>query len=235
MVDWDDYFDGQAYDRGVATLRGHIAYATELAKRVELSPGMDVFEAGCGSGTIIAKLVAEEADIRIVGVDGSTVALELAKTRAREEGWSFTGRLVDLEEPLPMGKETFDRVIVAQVLYALENQGQLLAESFRILRPGGRMVLANPWRLEAARVFADHQRWLNEEASEEERQADAALSGDRDKIRAFNEGTIATAGFQFAAPDELQAMIEAPGFRMVIRDDEVFNGTSTLMVAEKPR
>ncbi len=56
----------------------------------------------------------------------------------------------DLNNPLPVARETFDAVIVAEVIEHLENPRALARELFRILKPGGTAIVSTPnnesWR-----------------------------------------------------------------------------------------
>ena len=49
----------------------------------------------------------------------------------------------DLKAPLPLADAAFDRVLCHNVLEVLPDPGALVAEAVRVLRPGGRLVLAH--------------------------------------------------------------------------------------------
>jgi SAM-dependent methyltransferase len=93
-----------------------------------LPPGTRVLDAGCGEGV----LVDEYADrLRIVGLDAS-----YASDRVRRG--SLTA--------LPYGSAEFDRALCLDVLEHLpfDEQPRALAELFRVLTPGGRLLVSVP-------------------------------------------------------------------------------------------
>ena len=49
----------------------------------------------------------------------------------------------DLKDPLPLATDGFDRVLCHNVLEVLPDHDALVAEAVRVLRPGGRLVLAH--------------------------------------------------------------------------------------------
>ena len=54
--------------------------------------------------------------------------------------------VVDLNRPLPLAAESADTVVSISVLEHLCEPGTMIGESFRILRPGGSLVLQVPWQ-----------------------------------------------------------------------------------------
>ena len=110
----------------------------------ELRPGEHVVDCGSGAGAdslIAARLVAPNG--RVIGVDMTPEML--AKARANAE-------LVDLRnvefregiiEALPVPDGWADVVISNGVLNLVPDKTMALAEIFRVLRPGGRIQLAD--------------------------------------------------------------------------------------------
>jgi len=97
----------------------------------------DVLEVGVGSGL---NLPHYPADVRLTGVDLSPQMLALARDRARK-----LNREVELREAnaldLPFEDATFDTVTSALTLCAIPDDVRGLEEMWRVLRPGGRLVL----------------------------------------------------------------------------------------------
>lgn len=54
--------------------------------------------------------------------------------------------LADLNEPLPLDNECADTTIAFSVLEHLHEPQTMLDEAFRVLKPGGAMVLTVPWQ-----------------------------------------------------------------------------------------
>jgi SAM-dependent methyltransferase len=99
--------------------------------------GLDVLDAGCGSGVLAAELVARGATV--TGLDLSTALLDIARQRLGDD---VPLHHADLAEPLPFGSVTFDLVVASLVLHYLREWKLVLAEFHRVLRPGGRVVLS---------------------------------------------------------------------------------------------
>ena len=53
-------------------------------------------------------------------------------------------RLADLDHRLPFPDDTFDAVVSVNCLYALPRPGVTIKEFGRVLKPGGRLVIADP-------------------------------------------------------------------------------------------
>jgi arsenite methyltransferase len=110
-----------------------------------LQPGEAVLDVGAGGGvdTILAA--------RRVGSEGTAVGLDIleemcerARRHAAEsgvEGW--TEFLQGEMEDIPLPDESLDAVISNGVLNLSARKSRALAEIFRVLRPGGRICLAD--------------------------------------------------------------------------------------------
>jgi SAM-dependent methyltransferase len=102
--------------------------------------GAAVLDAGCGTGGLILRLRAERPAWCFSGIDFSGLAVDLARQRC--------GPGVDLREAsitaLPFADASFDAVVSADVVCQVENPEVALAEFFRVLRPGGTVVINVP-------------------------------------------------------------------------------------------
>jgi ubiquinone/menaquinone biosynthesis C-methylase UbiE len=109
-----------------------------LIERARPQPGEHVLDAACGTG-IVARLVAPMVGPsgRVVGLDYDPIMIEMARSRAPEIEW----RQGDLQD-LPFPDRFYDLVICQQGLQYLPDPGAGLRQIHRVLRPGGRMVLA---------------------------------------------------------------------------------------------
>jgi SAM-dependent methyltransferase len=101
--------------------------------------GRDVLDVGCntGYGTIRFTPVAR----RVVGVDVSARAIDAARLRATDGRPEFVA--TDGFD-LPFPDASFDLVTSFQVLEHVPDAGTYLREIRRVVRPGGRVILATP-------------------------------------------------------------------------------------------
>lgn len=100
----------------------------------------DVLEAGCGEG-YGADLIADRAR-RVIGLDYDDSAV--AHVRARYPRVEMhQGNLAEL----PIADGAVDVVVNFQVIEHLWDQGQFVAECFRVLRPGGALLMSTPNRI----------------------------------------------------------------------------------------
>ena len=110
---------------------------------LELRPGEQVLDIGCGPGFVaaeMAELVA--ASGRVVGVDSSDTMLAIARNRCGGRAELVPGEATRL----PLGDGEFDAAVATQVYEYVADLGAALAELFRVLRPGGRgLILDTDW------------------------------------------------------------------------------------------
>ena len=102
-----------------------------------LQEGMDILDAGCGVGSIALDLAPKVAPGRIFGVDIDPMQIEVARRSAAErEVDNVEFHTASLYE-LPFGDASFDIVYSNAVLMYLSKRVRALAETRRVLRPGG--------------------------------------------------------------------------------------------------
>ena len=99
----------------------------------------DTLEVGIGTGL---NLPFYPADVRLTGLDLSAAMLKIARDRAAD-----LGRIVELQEGdaevLPFPPDAFDTVICTFSLCAIPDEHRAVIEMKRVLRPGGRLLLAD--------------------------------------------------------------------------------------------
>lgn len=111
-----------------------------LAKELDLRPGDDLLEVGCGS----ARLLVEQAShVRYVaGLDISGIQVEMARKRLAERITAGTAEMVHGDVmTLPWKDGRFSVVASLNCLKFVPDPAKALREMHRVLQPGGRLVL----------------------------------------------------------------------------------------------
>ena len=98
----------------------------------------DVLELAGGTGLNLGHY---PSDVRLTGIEFSPAMLDVAKRRAAELGRAADLRLGDAEQ-LEFDDESFDTVVCTYSLCTIPDDRRAVGEAARVLRPGGRLVLA---------------------------------------------------------------------------------------------
>jgi ubiquinone/menaquinone biosynthesis C-methylase UbiE len=146
----ETFFDAFVFRGMVRELRQRTA---DLAC---LQPGETVLDVGCGTGTLA--LVVQQhvgATGRVVGIDPGARQIARARAKAARRHVAIDFQIGAIEQ-LAFPDQTFDVVLSTLMMHhvpaGLKRQG--LAEIARVLKPGGRLVIADFTRPERRRSHA---------------------------------------------------------------------------------
>jgi SAM-dependent methyltransferase len=100
--------------------------------------GLRLLDLGCGPGLYAEQLA--ERGAAVYGIDQSPEMVRLASERVPPPA-QF--RVHDLNQPIDwMADESFDIAVMALVIHHLDARRVVLSEAYRLLRPGGRLVVS---------------------------------------------------------------------------------------------
>jgi ubiquinone/menaquinone biosynthesis C-methylase UbiE len=99
-----------------------------------------VLELGCGNGKSIAGII-EKNPLRLVAIDFSEIAVDLAKKRFGEKIKVICADCLDL----PFEKEEFDYIIANHIIGAMiqKDREKCVSEIFRVLKKRGRIIFSD--------------------------------------------------------------------------------------------
>jgi ubiquinone/menaquinone biosynthesis C-methylase UbiE len=133
-----------------------------IVRRLSDGPLDSLLDAGTGTGRML-ELLAPHAK-RAVGLDISPEMLAIARDRLARQGLHHVQVRLAATYRLPFPSATtdsgFDAVLFHQVLHYLDDPGAAVIEAARVLRPGGRLLIADfaPHALEFLRTDFAHRR-----------------------------------------------------------------------------
>lgn len=122
----------------------------EMARRLGVVDAMVLLDAGCGVGGPAIDLASEFKRLRVEGLTISPAQVALAATEIAAAGLSERVRVQQGDyHTLPFGDATFDAAWLLESSCYSPSPPRLLAELFRVLRPGAQVYLKD--------LFADPQ------------------------------------------------------------------------------
>lgn len=145
LVPWASSYDLMV---NIFTLGHARRLRTMTVEQALLQPGESVLDVGCGTGgvTIPAKVQVGKNG-RVAGIDPSPEMISAARRKAKRAGIEIDFR-VGVIESLPFPDKAFDVVTSSLMMHHLPQHLQIkgLGEIKRVLKPGGRLLIADMMR-----------------------------------------------------------------------------------------
>ncbi len=123
------------------------AIKRRVLERAAIAGDEDVLDVGCGTGTLASAAARAAPRVKVTGLDADASILARARRRAADAGLE-----IRFDEgsatALPYADASFDRVLCTLMFHHLPDDGKrrTAEELARVLRPGGRLVVADPGR-----------------------------------------------------------------------------------------
>jgi ubiquinone/menaquinone biosynthesis C-methylase UbiE len=134
-----DIWSAAADTRKGIMVRYLVPMWTRILEAGGVGPGTKLLDAGCGSGELARSAVERGAEV--VGVDNAPRMVELCRAEPTLAGAKFFEATI---ENLPLASETFDVAVASMAVHFCDDVPRALKEMFRVLAPGGRIVISAP-------------------------------------------------------------------------------------------
>jgi SAM-dependent methyltransferase len=157
LVEWEAMAPG--WERRREYLRDFSQGITDwMVAQLDPKPGQTILELGAGTGETgfaAARLIGDSG--RLISTDLPPAMVEVAKRRAGEVGVENAEFRVMDAEHIDLESESVDGILCRWAFMLMPDPGAAIAESRRVLRPGGKLALAvmggpaqNPWAASVA-------------------------------------------------------------------------------------
>jgi len=124
----------------------------DILAELEKEPFDTLLDCGCGTAPMISLLYDKYPDKHYTGIDLTPQMIEVARAK-KLPGVEF---VVGDCENLPFEANSFDAVICSQSFHHYPNVQDFFNSVYRVLKPGGRLVLRDMTMNAAGRWFANH-------------------------------------------------------------------------------
>lgn len=133
------FWDRMADKYAAQPIADEAAFQTKLAAtRRLLRPDMELFEFGCGTGSIALIHAPHVRHIR--AVDFSPRMVEIARAKAEKAGTTNVSFEVNAIENVELAPQSLDMVLAMSILHLLKDKQAAIAKTFQALKPGGYFV-----------------------------------------------------------------------------------------------
>jgi len=138
---WSSVYDGSILQR-LLFVPSHNCMLGEIG---QASHSLKLLDIGCGTGSFARRVLKGRADAEVWGVDFSYKMICAGRGQGYPEGDRV--RFVQADsESLPLADNTFDVVTCSNSFHHYPRQAVAVAEMYRVLKPGGRLMIIDGYR-----------------------------------------------------------------------------------------
>ena len=141
LIRWAPYYDFMV---NILTLGKARRLRRLTVDQALIKPGDSVLDVGCGTGevTLLAKTRAQSGTV--YGIDPAPEMIAVARSKAKRKNLEVDFR-VGVIETLPFPDSSIDVVTSSLMMHHLPEDLKVrgLAEVYRVLKPGGRLLIAD--------------------------------------------------------------------------------------------
>ncbi len=118
-----------------------VRWRREVIGRAGLQPGSALLDLGAGTGDLAREARLQQPAARVVAADFTLEMMRAGRKADDSFGWSSADAL-----SLPFQAETFEAVVSGFLMRNVVDSRRALAEQWRVLKPGGRVVVLDTTR-----------------------------------------------------------------------------------------
>lgn len=138
-ANYDDTFDGKYCN---------LMYDSVM-KKIKMQAFDSILDVGCGTGAILSMVTDEYRHVKAYGIDFSEKMIEKASEILGRKAQLTVGE----SDSLPWSDDFFDLVVCNSSFHHYPEPVKTLTEMRRVLRPSGRVIIADPWWTDTIRFL----------------------------------------------------------------------------------
>ena len=197
---YDDWHTALGKDDGLTS-----PWHELVIDRLGAIAGLDVLEIGCGRGGFTRWLALQSPRL-LIGADFSHVAVDLARGLVDNPSAKF--QVADICR-IPVKAESYDVVISCETVEHVLDPAASVRELYRVLRPGGRLILTTPNYFNLLGLYRGYLRAVGRRYTEHGQPVNNFTSIPR--VRSW----LSRAGFRLVEVTSLGHYIPWPGRRPI--------------------